>query len=119
MKANVKPMAVAMMAIAIATAPDFNDKVALRIADRMDIDESTAFELAGELKMAKAAAENDMENEFSHYTWKDLEHLYDDLEVELFSCNDCKRETEIGNLLDRIEEAMIRREKESNNNFRA
>ena len=119
MKTTNKPMAVAMMAIALAEAPDFNDKMALRIADRMNIDESTAFELAGELKMAKAAAENDMENEFSDYTWKDLEHLYDDLEEELFSCNDRKRETEIENLFDQIEEAMIKRETGSNGNFRA
>ena len=119
MKTTNKQMAVAMMAIALATAPNFDEKTAMNIADRMNIDESTAFELAGELKMAKAAAENDMENEFSDYTWKDLEHLYDDLEDDLFSCNDRKRELEIGNLLDSIEAAMIKRETESNGNFRA
>ena len=118
MKTTNKPMAVAMMAIAMATALDFNDKMALRIADKMNIDESTAFELAGELKMAKAAAEKDMENEFSDYTYKDLEYLYDDLEEELFSCNNRKRELEIGNLLDSIEAAMIKRGT-GNGNFRA
>ena len=119
MKANVKSMAVAMMAIAMATSQNFDEKTTMNIANKMNIDDITANELVKELSLAKAAAENDMDNEFSDYTWKDLEHLYDDLEEELFSCNDRIREIEIGNLLDRIEEAMIRREKESNNNFRA
>ena len=119
MKTTTKAMALAMIAVTVATAPDFNDKTAMEMADEMGLDETTAKEIALELSQAKEAAENDMENEFSSYTRKDLEYLYDDLEEELFSCNDCKRETEIENLLDRIEEAMIRREKESNNNFRA
>lgn len=119
MKTTTKAMALAMIAVAVATAPDFNDKTAMEMADEMGLDETTAKEIALELSQAKEAAENDMENEFSDYTWKDLEHLFDDLEEELFSCNNRKREQEIGTLLDRIEEAMIKREPESNGNFRA
>ena len=60
MKTNTKPLAVALMAIAMATAPNFNDKMAQSIADRMDIDESTANEMVKELIMAKVVAEKDM-----------------------------------------------------------
>ena len=118
MKTNTKPMAVALMAIAMVTAPDFNDKMAYSIADKMNIDETTANEMVKELSLAKAAAESDMEEDFSDYTYKDLEYLYDDLEEELFSCNDRKREMEIGKLLDNIEATMIK-EETGNGNFRA
>ena len=118
MKTTTKAMALAMIAVAVATAPDFNDKTAMEMADEMGLDETTAKEIALELSQAKEAAENDMENEFSSYTRKDLEYLYDDLEEELFSCNNRKRELEIGNLLDQIESAMAKRDAD-NGNFRA
>lgn len=118
MKTTTKAMALTMIAVAVATAPDFNDKTAMEMADEMGLDETTAKEIALELSQAKEAAENDMENEFSSYTRKDLEYLYDDLEEELFSCNNRKRELEIGNLLDQIESAMAKRDAD-NGNFRA
>ena len=118
MNPNTKPMAVAIMAIAMATAPDFNDKMAQNIAEKMDIDESTANEMVKELSLAKVVAESDMADDFEDYSNKDLEYLYDDLEEELFSCNKRKRVLEIGNLLDQIEAAMIKRET-GNGNFRA
>ena len=121
MKTNNKQIAIAMMAIALATAPNFDKKTAMNIADRLNIDNKTANEMVRELSLAKVAADSDMADDFEDYTYKDLEYLYDDLEEELFSCNDRKREMEIGNLLDQIEEAMIKREAEanSNGNFRA
>lgn len=118
MNSNTKPMAVALMAIAMATAPNFNDKMAYSIADKINIDKTTANEIVKELEIAKSVADSDMVADFEDYTYKDLEYLYDDLEEELFSCKDLKREMEIGNLLDSIEAAMIKRET-GNGNFRA
>ena len=118
MKTNTKPLAVALMAIAMATAPSFNDKMAYSIADKMNISKTTANEMVKELEIAKSVADSDMADDFEDYTYKDLEYLYDDLEEELFSCKDLKREMEIGNLLDNIEAAMIKIEA-GNGNFRA
>ena len=118
MNPNTKPMAVALMAIALATAPNFNDKMAYSIADKMNIDKTTANEMIKELEIAKSVAESDMADDFEDYTYKDLKYLYDDLEEELFSCDNCKIEMEIENLLDQIEAVKIKREAD-NGNFRA
>ena len=118
MNPNTKSMAVALMAIAMATAPTFNDKMAQNIAYKMNIDEFTTNEMVKELEMAKAVAESDMADDLEDYKYKDLQYLYDDLEEELFSCNNRNREMEIGKLLDQIESAMANRDS-ANGNFRA
>lgn len=118
MNPNTKPMAVVLIAIAMATAPNFNDKMAYSITDKMNIDKTTANEMVKELEMAKSVAESDMADDLSAYSSKDLEYLYDDLEEELFFCNNSKREMEIGNLLDHIKAVIIKREAD-NGNFRA
>ena len=78
-------MAAAIMAIAMATAPSFNDKMAYSIADKMNIDKTTANEMIKELEIAKSVADSDMADDFEDYTYKDFEFLYNDLEEELFS----------------------------------
>lgn len=109
MNTKIKTMALAMIAVAMATAKDVDDCMAYQIANEMVTDESMARDLADELIRAKEAAENDMADEFAYYTWKDSRYLSADLEGELNICNDRKRAMDKVRLPDSIEEAMQRR----------